>query len=100
MLIFVIPDWKESVVYKRLDYIRSELLRFPMQDDLVVYGAGLPVGLLNFDIWIGCLTDFDFDYYKDLRDLSLSDWGGSVVEPELEPLESANDCEDSEEWDT
>jgi hypothetical protein len=71
-----------------------------MQDDLVVYGAGLPVGLLNFDIWIGCLTDFDFGYYKDLHDLSLSDWEGSVVEPELEPLESANDCEDSEEWDT
>jgi hypothetical protein len=94
-LLFVFLEWKESDVYKRFDYIKSELVRFPMLSDLCLTGSNQPVGLLNFDVWIGFLNSFDYEFSKDIDFVSLSNLGGYVVD-----TESDNDTNEDSERDT
>ena len=82
-LLFILPDWKETDSYRRFDFIRSELLSLPNVNDLCLDMHDNAVGILNFQIWIGLITDFEYPY---LQEIDFSDWGGDVVDMESEEV--------------
>jgi hypothetical protein len=60
-LVFVLPEWEETSVCKRINGVPAELLKFEPCDDLClcIENSNFSVGKLklNFEIWIGLITD-------------------------------------------
>jgi hypothetical protein len=75
-LVFILPEWEETSVCKRINEVPAELLKFEPCDDLClcIENSNFPVGKLNFEIWIGWITEFDYDYFENTQ--YSSDWGG------------------------
>ena len=94
-LLFILPEWNENSICKRIENINANFVQLENADDLCLTESGLQVGTLNFDIWLGYIDDFSYPSFKALE--FSSDWGGYVVEQESSDY---SDCDNSEVCDS
>jgi hypothetical protein len=94
-LLFILPEWNESSICKRIENVNASFVQLENADDLCLTENGLEVGKLNFDIWLGYIDDFSYPSFKALE--FSSDWGGYVVEQESYEY---SDCDKPEVCDS